>query len=458
MAGLVRKDHLSRPTAMSLVIDWMAARSRPDAYGDSALMRCGGMNLSSNLVRRLWVLFVAVGIALEVHASDLDNGSKFDLDELVRRAVELHPQVLASRASVDRASADVDNARWQFFPVPSLGAEQLHGERQASFSLRQPIWTGGRLTSDLALANARRDVAIMSVDEARHELASRVASAWAGAISSLGQLDALRWAIVELKELEAMMGRRQKSGLSAEVELDLLQSRLAQARSDLSAVESELRITLEQLSQLVGETLSVERLVPLAADVERLNVLESEVAMCAVNFNPVLGRLAAEKEAARVQVKQARTQAMPTVFARYDYQHGQIEGAREAGGRVIFGVEQTFGAGLSFLSGVRSAESGLEVADEAYQAARRDVVAQASADTYGYIAAWQRSREGAQNLIGVERVSDSYRRMFLAGKRGWLDLLNMIRERTDVARTLAVARSGTAYYAFRIKLQCGEVL
>ncbi|WP_158539519.1 MULTISPECIES: TolC family protein [unclassified Pseudomonas] len=406
----------------------------------------------------LWPLLIVVGFASGGEASGLEQASQFDLKYLVRQAVDQHPQIMASKASVDRAGADVESARWQFYPVPSLGAERLHGKNQTSFSLRQPIWTGGRLTSDLAVANARRDVALMSVGEVQHELASRVASAWAGVMSATEQLDAIRWGIVELKELEAMMERRQRSGLSAEAELDLLRSRLAQARSDLSAVEAELQIGMEQLSQLTGEPLKVQQLVRLAVKEEHLDVAQSEVAMCATNFSPVLGKLAAEMDAADAHVKQARVQAMPTVFVRYDYQQGQIDGAREPGGRVVFGVEQSFGAGLSFFSGVRSAESGREVASEAYQAARRDVTAQAVADAQGYMAAWRRAQEGAENLIGVERVSESYHRMFLAGKRGWLDLLNMIRERTDVARSLAIARSSAAYYAFRIKLQCGEIL
>lgn len=421
-------------------------------------MRCRDMKLVQGLFSSLWPLLMAAGLASEVKASSVEQVSQLDLKYLVQQAVELHPQIMASRASVDRANADVDNARWQFYPVPSFGAEQLHGKNQASFSLRQPIWTGGRLTSDLALANARRDVALMSVGEVQHELASRVASAWAGVMSALEQLDALRWGILELKELEATMTRRQKSGLSAEAELDLLRSRLAQARSDLSAVEAELQIGMEQLSQLAGEPLNVQQLMRLAVEKKHMDVMQDEVAMCAANFSPVLKRLAAEKDAADAYVKQARVRAMPTVFVRYDYQQGQIDGGREPGGRVVFGVEQTFGAGLSFFSGVRSAESGREVANEAYQAARRDVTAQAAADAQGYIAAWRRAQEGAENLVGVERVSESYRRMFLAGKRGWLDLLNMIRERTDVARSLAIARSSAAYYAFRIKLQCGEVL
>src|SRR5690606_13338835 len=155
---------------------------------------------------------------------------------------------------------------------------------------------------------------------------------------------------------------------------------------------------------------------------------------------------------ADAQLKQARTQMMPSFFASYEYQHGQVDGAREPGSRVFFGVEQSFGAGLSSLSGVRSAVAGREAANEAYQAARRDIAAQAAADAQGYIAALRRSEEGALNLAGVERVSESYKRMFLAGKRSWLDLLNMVRERTDVARTLVVARTNTTFYDFRIKL------
>lgn len=410
------------------------------------------------LVLGLSALFLS-GVS-GANTDDAEVGvSGWTLASLVQSSVNTNPRVLASRAAVARAEADVDSARLQFFPTPSISAERRDGEQMEVFSLRQPLWTGGKLTSGLAVAKAQQDVASLSVDEVRYELAMRVASSWADAMSAQGQLDALTVALVELEGLQAMMRRRQDTGLSAESELDLLVSRLAQTRSDFSAIEAQLETSMEQLSQLTGEPISVDQLAEMdVSSGGRLDILEDTIIQRALATHPALARLSAEVDVASSRVKQARAQMMPTFFASYEYQHGQTDGAREPGGRAFIGVEQSFGAGLSSFSGVRSAAAGREAADEAYLAARRDISVQAAADLQGYIAALRRSEEGVLNLEGVERVSESYRRMFLAGKRSWLDLLNMVRERTDVARTLAVARANSRLYAFRVQLLSGDIL
>jgi adhesin transport system outer membrane protein len=386
------------------------------------------------------------------------SASSWTLKELVHSSINTNPRVLASRAAVARADADVDSARLQFFPTPSISAEHRDSEQMQTYSLRQPIWTGGKLTSALAVANAQQDVASLSVDEVRYEMATRVASAWSDAQSARGQLAILTAALQELEGLQAMMKRRLATGLSAQTELDLLGSRLSQARSDFSAIQAQLRSSIEQLSQLTGEPVTADQLAVSDLTAERLDLTESDVTQRALATHPTLARLLAEVRAADARMKQARSQMMPSFFATFEYQHGQTDGARLPGSRTFFGVEQSFGAGFSSFAGVRSAQAGRDAANEAYLSARRDISSQATTESQAYIAALQKSEEGALNLDGVKRVYASYKRMFLAGKRSWLDLLNMVREQTDVARTLAAARANSELYAFRVKLLRGDAL
>jgi adhesin transport system outer membrane protein len=406
----------------------------------------------------------AAGLALAVSggccaASDNPLGAtRWSLKELVHSAISTNPRILASRAAVARADADVDSARLQFLPTPSISAEHREGRQMEIYSLRQPIWTGGKLTSALAVANAQQEVAALSVDEVRYDMASRVASAWSDAQSARGQLIILTDELQELGALQAMMKRRLATGLSAQAELDLLGSRLSQARSDFSAIQAQLRSSTEQLSQMTGETVTAEQLADLDPTAERFDVTESELAQRALATHPTLARLSAEVRAADARAKQARSQMMPSLFATFEYQQGQTDGARLPGSRTFFGVEQSFGAGFSSFEGVRAAQAGREAANEAYLSARRDISAQATTDAQTYMAALRKSEEGALNLDGVERVYASYKRMFLAGKRSWLDLLNMVREQTDVARMLAAARANSDLYAFRVKLLSGEAL
>ncbi|MCP1489752.1 adhesin transport system outer membrane protein [Pseudomonas fluorescens] len=423
------------------------------------MARGTGVRRKVGLVRMLSVGALAIAVSGGCcAASDAPLSASWTLQELVHSAISTNPRVLASRAAVARADADVDSARLQFLPTPSISAEHREGRQMEIYSLRQPIWTGGKLTSALAVANAQQEIAALSVDEVRYDMASRVASAWSDAQSARGQLTILTDELQELGALQGMMKRRLATGLSAQAELDLLGSRLSQARSDFSAIQAQLRSSTEQLSQMTGEKVTADQLADLDPTAERFDVTESEVIQRALATHPTLARLSAEVRAADARAKQARSQMMPSLFATFEYQQGQTDGARLPGSRTFFGVEQSFGAGFSSFEGVRAAQAGRDAANEAYLSARRDISAQATTDAQTYIAALRKSEEGALNLDGVERVYASYKRMFLAGKRSWLDLLNMVREQTDVARMLSAARANSDLYAFRVKLLCGEAL
>jgi len=385
--------------------------------------------------------------------------SRWTLERLVETALDAHPSVLARRADVAAAEAGVEGAGWQFFPTPSLRGERFEGKQVMVFGLRQPLWTGGRLTADLDAARSRLAVANRSVDEVRFDLAQRVAAAWANLLSMDGRIEAYTAGVQQLETLEAMMARRLATRLSAQVELDLLQARLAQARSDLAQAQADQRAGVEALSQLVGKPITAAQLAALVEEAGasvRDSANEQWVEQGLV-FNPALKRLVAEVEAAGARVAQARAAVWPSLYARVDHQEGQITGTLPADTRVYVGFEHSFGAGLSTATAIRAAEAGQTAAREALQAARREVAARIVADIEGYRAARQYATGAAANLAALDQVSESYRRMFLAGKRGWLDLLNMIREQTEAARMLSAVRVQVALQSFRLKLHRGEV-
>jgi adhesin transport system outer membrane protein len=94
----------------------------------------------------------------------------------------------------EAAQAGVAGARWQFFPTPSLSFEKVdaassdpsyRGDQQVStVGVRQPLWTGGRLTGNLAKAEAQELASRAELEGTRQQLALRVLQAYADAIAS----------------------------------------------------------------------------------------------------------------------------------------------------------------------------------------------------------------------------------------------------------------------------------
>ena len=70
----------------------------------------------------------------------------------------------------------------------------------------------------------------------------------------------------------------------------------------------------------------------------------------------------------------------------------------------------------------------------------------------------RKSVEGLrQNRLVQEQTAQSYNRMFLAGKRSWLDVLNMVREQSSIERDLADAEVQLLVADFRLRIEAGDV-
>lgn len=399
--------------------------------------------------------------ALPTQASGSEGASStrlsWTLDRLVDEAVQVNPGVMARQAEVASAQAGIESARWQYFPTPAVRGERFEDRQMAVISLRQPLWTGGRLGADLSLAQARHAVAERAVTEVRLDIAQRVASAWSNLLAASGRRQAYATGLDRLGEMESMMRRRMATGLSGEVDLDLVRARVEQAKGDLAQAAADERAAAESLSQLVGLSLRAGSLADINDAGDVLSTLStSEFVEQGLSVNPALKRLAAEVEVADSRAEQAQVSAWPTLYARSEYQQGAITGSLPEGTRFYIGLEQTLGAGLSYMSGVRAAEAARESAREAREAARRDLSARIVADIEAYRAARDYLRGAAGNLGAMERVSESYQRMFLAGKRSWLEVLNMVREQTEAARQVSTARVQLAHAAYRLRLHRGE--
>ena len=149
---------------------------------------------------------------------------------------------------------------------------------------------------------------------------------------------------------------------------------------------------------------------------------------------------------------------MPTIFARFEQRvaDDQYYPSATPDTRVFVGVNYAFGAGLSTFDRARSAQALVGAASSQRDAYRADLASQITADLEN----WRALRSLVSQLRTSSELQrqtfESYHRMFLAGKRSWLDLLNVTREQTDIERSLADAEVQFMIAAYRLKLLAGE--
>lgn len=391
------------------------------------------------------------------------------LDRLVNEAVSVNPETLSKRASLEAAEASVDAAFQQFFPTPYAKAQQGYeqdnnqstdnSERVGILGLQQPIWTGGKLTADLNVAKASALSVDSSIVETQLSLAQRVVAAYQNLMMYHQRIKAQTEGIELLENYAAMMDRRVQSSVSASVDQVLINSRISQARSDLSTFNNGQQTALAQLGQLVGHPLQ-------AADVEFDAAMAlsaprqpDEVIRQALQTNPTLRRMDADINTVVHQEEKQRAALMPTLSVKAEYQNGLFDqnSIDDEDTRIYTTLDFSPGAGLSSLANIRSATARISATKQAKKAAQRDLIAKIQADYEDCQNAYTRQRLIGKTVLSSREVLESYTRLFVAGKRSWLDVLNSARELTQNELILADVLAVYQASAYRLRLHAGEV-
>lgn len=398
-------------------------------------------------------------ILLLPHAGTAQPRSRLGLEDLVALAIHTHPGVAAKRAELGAAQTEVEAARWQYFPTPSMQVRSLDSGGSATvLALQQPLWAGGRLDAGLDAADSRARSAGVSITEAQYNLALRATSAWQAWLAARGRGEAAAKSVRLLEGYADSVRRRIAGGVSAEVDHELVMSRLAQARSGLSTARAAERSALAQLSQMVGRPLRSEELaIPETGD----SAPPAFAALIdqAIASSPTLRRLDADIQTARHEVAQKEAALWPTLALRAEHQKSDATPTSIAvnDSRVMLVLDYVPGAGLSAAAGADAARARIGALTDSREAARRDLVERISADYEDHLASRDRRRDLKNTLKASAEVLASYDRLFVAGKRSWLDVLNAARELTDVELALADAEAQLAASRYRLRLHGGEL-
>lgn len=384
---------------------------------------------------------------------------RLGLEDLFNLAIQGHPDVLAKRADLDAARAGQDAARWQYFPTPSVQLRQLEkGDQVTVAALQQPIWSGGRLDAGLDAANARARSAGVAISEAQYALALRLTSHWQAWLQARGRAEALAGGVRLLHVYAETVRQRIQGGVSPEVDRELVQSRLAQAQADLAAAQAAERSAVSQLSQLVGRPLrggDIDAGADIGAGLPAFDVLAEQ----AIARSAALRRIEAEAQAARHDVVQKRAALWPTLGVRAEHQRGSLSslGGGTQDSRIMLVMDFVPGAGLSAGAAIAAAEARVASLRESGESARRDLVARLSADYEDHQSSLQRRQDIERTAKAAAEVLASYDRLFIAGKRNWLDVLNAARELTQVHTLQADIEALRIASHFRLRLHGAEL-
>src|SRR5690606_28439351 len=164
----------------------------------------------------------------------------------------LRPDIRAAEQRLISANANIGAARAAFFPTISLTAmfgtasAQLSGlfgggSTSWSFSpqITTPIFAGGNLRNQLALAEVRRDIAVAEYERTIQQAFREVSDALAGTATYTEQLDAQRSFVAAARRSRDLAQLRYESGVDSYLQVQDAERTLFGAQQQLVRTQTE---------------------------------------------------------------------------------------------------------------------------------------------------------------------------------------------------------------------------
>ena len=417
-------------------------------------------------------------IAGVILVSSISSASAIDLLQAYNAAQTNDATVLAARAAAQAGRERIPQARSQLMPNVAINVSATHnqlsstttnflGQEQigeASYPsgtqalvIRQPLYRP-QLTAQLRQARAQvQDVEALLAQE-EQALVVRVSGAYFDALSAYEQLDI---ALAQLATYNTQLDAARKifaAGSGTRTDVDEALARLDQT----SAMEIEARqnvtFTLQQLQTMVKQPIDkVARL-----DAQRFDQMDSKTDSLqswidrAEGASPQLESLKAQVEVARQEIDKARSGHYPTLDAVAQLSRTDSESVtnlRSTYTNTTIGVQLNIPifSGGSVNSAVRQALAGQERAEQALEAARRDLGVRVFKEYRGVTDSVAKIKALEQAVRSADQLVLSSSRSFQAGSRTLVDVSNAQQQRLVVLRELAQTRF--VHLASRLRLQ-----
>ena len=215
-----------------------------------------------------------VGAASAEAAESIDGLDGLDgLVAALQATASNHPALASESAKVLAAQYAASAERTQRFPSLSVQAQQftsggrstVAGEdltRPAIVRLRQPLWSFGRIKSNIAVANAGLDTGKADQLRVRRQLLEATAAAYAAVRGSAEHVDIARRNVEEHNALLKRIRGRVRGQLASSADERLATTRLLQAEGALTRAMSEFEGRREELFGLTQVAVGTSSPVP----------------------------------------------------------------------------------------------------------------------------------------------------------------------------------------------------
>lgn len=382
--------------------------------------------------------------------------SDTNFEDLVSKVTHNHPSISMSQEALKGTQEGVEGAMWQYFPTPSVDYSQGANSTQTVAKLEQPLWTGGKLDANYNKALSAEKEALFTLEERKYKLIEMILTHAQNYIQAKYSKQVLYDGIARLDSFSEMIDRKISAGISSSSDKKLLESRLTQIKSDLISTEHKEKIALKQISLLLGEEIPAINFID---NISIENISTEELVSKIDGANPTLARLEQKVKGAIYDIDKQEAALYPTLTVAAEHKRGNIyvENSNERDSAIYLKLQSQFGAGLSTLSNIKQAKIELQRLKYEKQATQNELIDGFWQDYNNMLVSKNKIGNSKLNKELSREVFESNKRLFLAERKQWLDLVNSSKEVMDIDIALVDAKVMNMISKYKIALKTGLI-
>lgn len=372
--------------------------------------------------------------------------------------LEKNPQILAARESVHAYDAALRSEKRQRLPGVSLAATgEDDDDSYAYVRIQQPLWLGGRIKNSVEKAKCQLNLSELQLLKVQRELMEKTVIAYTTVTGLTEQLKAARLNIDEHELFLDLISRRTKGKIAAEADVQLARSRYSQAVLTKEELKGQYHTALNDLYALTRTLMDQFEPIPRELlDLPGHARVEAEVS----NASPRIKTATLEIDIARINRLISRSEWYPHVYGRLDQELYNKDGTshQQRDTTLSLVVQSALdGGGFRTLEQVRAADARVRAAQMQSDAEKNEV----SRATRSLLTDRDMVRQLTQlygSLVkSTGQTLDSYTRQYEAGRKSWMDLLNVQREHANARLSLSQVKTRYAQTCLRLAVQMGRL-
>ncbi len=419
------------------------------------------------------IIFITVGFAFVAFSPFLSLAAGAEQPETEIKAVigtaslftamqytlEKNPEVQTAKEGVSAYEAAFRSEMKQRLPSVSLEATAADDDDDSRAYVRvmQPLWVGGRIENAVEKAKLRLDLSKTQLLRVQRGLMEETVIAYTNITGLRERLRAAQLNIDEHDRLLNLISRRTEGKISAEADVQLARSRYSQAVLTKEDLKGQLQVALNDLYALTRTPM--DRLEPV--DRELLDLpgharVEAEVD----GASPRIKMAVLEIASARIDRLISRSGFYPQIYGRLDQDIYDKEGtsSQHRDTTLALVVQGALdGGGFRTLEQVRSADARIRAAQMQSNAEKNEIHRTTRSLLADRDMVRQLTKLNDSLVKSTGLTLASYTRQYEAGRKSWLDLLNVQREHANARLALEQIKSRYEQVCLRIAVQMGRL-